>query len=87
MEDNLDDISKFEVVYKILKDQLRLHQKKLITMKEAERKKKMYNKSPKKDKKDVNMKEFVKHIKEFEFYGPQRDLSPEIKRIVKNLSC
>mmetsp|Transcript_5862 Transcript_5862/g.9466 ORF Transcript_5862/g.9466 Transcript_5862/m.9466 type:complete len:102 (+) Transcript_5862:2159-2464(+) len=33
MEDNLDEISKFEVIYKILKDQLRLHQSKLIELK------------------------------------------------------
>ena len=51
-------------------------------MKEAERKKKLYTKSPKKERNELNMKEFAKHIKEFEFYGPQRDLSPEIKRIV-----
>lgn len=35
--DDLDEISKFEVVYKILKDQLRSHQKKLIKMKEEQR--------------------------------------------------
>lgn len=83
----MDDISKQEVVYKILKDQLRLHQKKLLGMKQAELKKKIYNKGPKKETEKVNMKKFVRHIKEFEFYGPQRDLSPEIKRIVKNLTC
>lgn len=31
--DNLDEISKYEVIYKILKDQLRIHQSKLIEMK------------------------------------------------------
>ena len=56
-------------------------------MKQAELKKKIYNKGPKKETEKVNMKKFVRHIKEFEFYGPQRDLSPEIKRIVKNLTC
>ena len=39
-------------------------------MKQNELKKKIYNKSPKKEKNDVNMKEFARHIKEFEFYGP-----------------
>ena len=34
--DDLDEISKFEVIYKILKDQLRNHQKKLIKLKEIE---------------------------------------------------
>ena len=35
----------------------------------------------------VDLKDFAKHIKPFEWYGPQRDLSPELKRIVKNLTC
>jgi hypothetical protein len=26
-------------------------------------------------------------MKPFELYGPQRDLSPELKRIVRNLTC
>jgi hypothetical protein len=30
---------------------------------------------------------FAQHMKEFEFHGSQRDLSPELKRIVKNLAC
>jgi hypothetical protein len=38
-------------------------------------------------KKKVDMKEFAKHVKPFDWYGPQRDLSPEMKRIVKNLVC
>jgi len=33
MNDDLDQISKFEVIYKILKDQLREHQQTLIEMK------------------------------------------------------
>ena len=36
---------------------------------------------------EIDLKEFVKHIKPFEWYGSQRDLSPELKRIVKNLAC
>lgn len=32
--DDLDEISKFEVVYQILKDQLREHKQSLIQMKE-----------------------------------------------------
>ena len=88
MNDDLDEISKFEVVYKILKDQLRIHQKKLIEMKEAEKgQKEKKHKSPVKERQQVDWKEFSKHIKPFEWYGPQRDLSPEIKRIVKNLVC
>lgn len=84
--DDLDEISRFEVVYKVLKDQLRLHQKRLIELKEKDKQQKMA-KSPSKERKDVNFKEFVKHVKPFEFYGCQRDLAPELKRIVKNLSC
>lgn len=38
--DDIDEISKFEVIYKILKDQLRNHQKKLIKMKELDAKEK-----------------------------------------------
>jgi hypothetical protein len=36
---------------------------------------------------DVEINEFCKHIKPFEFHGCQRDLSPDLKRIVKNLAC
>lgn len=35
----------------------------------------------------VDLKEFVRHIRPFEWFGPQRDLSPELKRVVKNLTC
>jgi hypothetical protein len=38
-------------------------------------------------KKKVDFKEFQKHIKPIEWYGVQRDLSPDVKRIVKNLVC
>lgn len=84
--DNLDEISKYEVIYKILKDQLRIHQAKLIEMKNEDKKIKETGKtSPLKKK--VDMKEFAKHVKPFDWYGAQRDLSPEVKRIVKNLVC
>lgn len=139
--DDLDEISKFEVIYKILKDQLRTHQKKLIKLKEIEAKelerqrleredeeartererlkgvpktsiravsgygekerrdalaklnKNSRKTSPrgksarKKEEEVVDLKEFAKHIRPFEWYGAQRDLSPELKRIVKNLAC
>lgn len=35
----------------------------------------------------VKLEEFALHMKPFQFYGSQRDLSPELKRIVKNLVC
>ena len=58
-------------------------------MKEADKQEKERNKvrSPVKDRVKIDWKDFAKHIKPFEWYGPQRDLSPEIKRIVKNLVC
>lgn len=85
--DDLDEISKFEVIYKILKDQLRTHQAKLIEMKKEKITAKKESKSPYIDKTTMEFKEFAKHIKPFEWHGPQRDLSPELKRVVKNLVC
>ena len=35
----------------------------------------------------MKLQEFAQHMKPIEFYGSQRDLSPELKRIVKNLVC
>jgi len=35
----------------------------------------------------AELTEFAKQMKEFQLYGSQRDLSPEMKRIVKNLTC
>jgi hypothetical protein len=35
----------------------------------------------------IDLSRFARHIKHFELYGSQRDLSPELKRIVKNLMC
>lgn len=86
LNDDLDEISKFEVIYKILKDQLREHQKKLIKMKE-EKKKTHQSPIKKVESNEMKLNEFVKYIRPFEWYGPQRDLSPELKRIVKNLVC
>lgn len=87
MNDDMDEISKFEVVYKILKDQLRNHQKHLIELKEKDKKDKADKRKEKKMLTEIELSEFCKHIKPFEFYGSQRDLSPELKRIVKNLTC
>lgn len=51
--------------------------------------KKQTNQSPIKkiESNEIKLNEFVKYIRPFEWYGPQRDLSPELKRIVKNLVC
>ena len=38
-------------------------------------------------RKIFDIKEFARYVKPFEWYGSQRDLSPELKRIVKNLAC
>ena len=35
----------------------------------------------------IDLNRFARHIRHFELYGAQRDLSPELKRIVKNLMC
>ena len=83
--DDIDEISKYEVIYKILKDQLRDHQSALIKMKKDKNKR---DKSP--DPTGVSkmeIQEFTRQMKEIEFHGSQRDLSPELKRIVKNLTC
>lgn len=39
------------------------------------------------DKDTVDIREFARYIKPFELHGPQRDLSPELRRIVRNLTC
>ena len=50
--------------------------------------KKKINKSPiRGDMTTMKLHEFAKHMKPIEFHGSQRDLSPELKRIVKNLVC
>ena len=61
----------------------------MIDLKEKETKDKSSKKvkAHKKMLSDVEINEFCKHIKPFEFYGCQRDLSPDLKRIVKNLAC
>lgn len=85
LNDDLDEISKFEVIYKVLKDQLRDHQHKLIELKKKQKK---TQKSPvRAGVKAMKLNEFAKLMKPFEFHGSQRSLSPELKRIVKNLVC
>lgn len=68
---------------------MRTHQAKLIALKKEHSKKKKQDnsKSPFLDRNSTAFKEFAKHVKPFEWYGAQRDLSPELKRIVKNLAC
>ena len=44
INDDIDEISRFEIIYKILKDQLRTHQKALIEMKKNEIKEKLEKK-------------------------------------------
>lgn len=99
MEDDFaDPESKIEAIYKVLKAQLRDYQGQLIKIREDRREKikaktesKVRARSSKKTKGDgltpKDLKNFAKYIKHFEFYGSQRDLKPEIKRIVQNLSC
>ena len=90
LHDDMDMISRHEVIYKILKDQLRQHQTELIKMKEDQKLGKLerrMSKSPKKKMKPIDLSKFARHIKHFELYGPQRGVAPEIKRIIKNLTC
>ena len=57
-------------------------------MKEDAKVGKLENKIPgKKKPKPIDLSKFARHIKHFELYGPQRGVAPEIKRIIKNLTC
>ena len=57
-------------------------------MKEKDKKEKSTKKGKahRKNLTEHEVGQFIKHIKPFEFYGCQRDLSPDLKRIVKNLA-
>jgi len=68
----MDMISRHEVIYKILKDQLRNHQRELIKMKEDQKMGKLESKIPgsKKKPKPIDLSKFARHIKHFELYGP-----------------
>lgn len=48
---------------------------------------KILNKRRSTSAKPIDLNRFARHIKHFELYGSQRDLSPELKRIVRNLMC
>lgn len=89
--DDMDEISKNEVVYKVLKEQLRQQQKRLIQMKEEKRlakHQKMLKRRAKRSMSEANLIKFSKQIKQFQMIDMHsRDLSPELKRIVKNLTC
>jgi len=95
MDDDFDtNESKIEAIYKVLKAQLREYQGQLIKIREDKKEKIQQkkasriraNSSKKRIKNDgltpKDLKNFAKYIKHFEFYGSQRDLKPEIKRIV-----
>lgn len=69
MNDDLDEISKFEVVYKVLKDQLRINQKHLIELKEKDKEEKAQKRKERKMLTEMELNDFCKHIKPFEFYG------------------
>jgi hypothetical protein len=89
--DDLDEISKLEVTYKILKQQLRDHQRKIIEAKEEQKRNISQARMAKRVRqgkiKPIDLNKFARHMKHFELYGAQRDLDPELKRIVKNLMC
>lgn len=89
--DDLDEISKMEVTYKILKQQLREHQSNIIKAKDKRKQElaqaRMAKKARQRTMSPIDLNRFARHIKHFELYGSQRDLNPELKRIVKNLMC
>lgn len=91
MNDDMDEISKLEVTYKILKQQIREHQAKLIEAKEEQKRNISQARMAKRARqgriKPIDLNKFARHMKHFELYGAQRDLDPELKRIVKNLMC
>jgi hypothetical protein len=67
LNEDLDEVSQFEVIYSILKDQLREHQQKLIALK---RKRKKASRSPvREDVKQMQLQEFARYMKPFEFHG------------------
>ena len=86
-------MSRIEVIYKVLKQQLREYQSKLIKMKEEEKHQrkeaaKSREKSPHKSGLSRGeLKTFARYLKHFQLYGWHRDMNPELKRIVDNLSC
>jgi len=72
MNDDTDHVSKIEVVYKILKQQLRDYQKQLISLKEEEKREKKEarakaarSKSPKKGLSQKELKNFARYLKHF----------------------
>ena len=89
--DDLDRISKLEVTYKIMKQQMRNLQAELIEERESLKRSlaqaRMAKKARQRSMKPIDMNKFARHIKHFELYGAQRDMDPELKRIVDNLMC
>ena len=89
--DDVDEVSRLEVTYKVLKEQLREHQARLIKKKEEaieeeeERKLRMMAGKPLKE--TVDLAAFAKHIRHYEKYGSERTVSPDVQRLVKNLMC
>jgi hypothetical protein len=89
--DDVDEVSRLEVTYKVLKEQLREHQARLIKKKEEaieeEEERKLRMMKGKSLKETVDLQAFAKHIRHYENYGSDRTVSPDIKRLVKNLMC
>jgi len=88
--DDLDEISKQEVVYMILKEQLRQQQKRLVMIKEKKRLKKhekMIRSKAKRAMSASDLDKFAKQVKFFQLNSLQRDLPPVIKRVIENLTC
>ena len=88
---DLDEISKNEVAYKIMKEQLRQQQARLIKMKEKKRLKlhtKMLKKYAKRSMEPEELQRFAKLVYHFQLNCcEKRDIPPLIRRIVTNLTC
>lgn len=71
--DDLDKISKLEVTYKIMKQQMRTLQTDLIEAKEQHKREmaqqRMAKKARQRSMQPIDMNKFARHIKHFELYG------------------
>ena len=92
MNDDVDELSRMQIIYKILKEQLRDYQKAIIEEKEERKRvidqRALKQKTRKGNLSQTDLKKFARYIKHFESYSnAQRDMNPELKRIVEKLSC
>lgn len=89
--DDLDELSKNEVAYKIMKEQLRQQQARLVKMKEKKRLKvhtKLLKKYAKRSMVPEELERFARLVYHFQLNcAAKRDLPPLLRRIITNLTC